>query len=174
MSKRNPAAQRLLEQKFRALVDCVLAKASSDAEFGMELAEILDGETHADQPEPKLTGGRDKRVFNPVLFLKEHGDAALKRELDTRTDDDLRAILRAQGLRRGKELKRLPRTDMLHEIASGALVQLKQGMIVAGRPAREPAQQAVAADEARPVPPSDEAPGGTGVPDSGLIGGLSS
>lgn len=119
-----------LQRKLRELVDCVMAKAAEDAAFAERLAQILLNSTSERAVQP-AAGRQARHTFNPVQFLKEHGEAALARELECQTDDDLRAILRAQGLRRGKDLKKLGRPEMLGEISSGARTKLEQGTVVA-------------------------------------------
>ena len=120
-----------LRRKLRQFVECVMAKADEDAAFADQLAEIFLGDAAGERAPQKSDVQQTKQTFNPVLFLKDHGEPALVRELESRTDDDLRGILRFQGLRRGKELKRLERTEMLREITEGARTKLKQGTVVA-------------------------------------------
>lgn len=131
MSERERDPQRaLLLRKLRALVDCVIAQADKDAEFAEKLGQILLDEK-SEAPPSKSLPKQPGQAFNPVLFLKEHGEAALLRELETQTDDGLRTVLRFQGLRKGKELKRIERRDMVREIVDGAKAKLRQGLVVA-------------------------------------------
>jgi hypothetical protein len=122
----------LLLRKLQGLVDCVMAQADKDPVFAGMLTRIFLNDENPERPISRAGGKQTRPTFNPVLFLKDHGEAALLRELESRTDDDLRAVLRFQGLRKGKELKKLKRPEMLRDIASGAQAKLKQGMVVAG------------------------------------------
>ena len=137
MSKAEPERQRdALRRKLRDLVkrpdlvDCVMAKADDDTAFADQLAQILLSETASERAPRRVTRPKPKQTFNPVQFLKDHGEAALDRELEGRTDDDLRNILRYHGLRRGKDVKKLERAEMLRVIANGSRTKLKQGMVV--------------------------------------------
>ena len=139
MSEREREVQRdRLARKLRALVDTVMVQVDKDAAFADRLAQVLLSDSHTDQAATKAGAAPPKEPFNPVLFLKEHGEIALQRELEARTDDELRAIMRFQGLRKGKELKKLARAAMLQELAVGASAKLKQGMIVARVEAVDP------------------------------------
>lgn len=132
MSEREREVQRdRLARKLRALVDTVMVQVDKDAAFADRLAQVLLSDSPTDQAATKAGAAPPKEPFNPVLFLKEHGEIALRRELGERTDDELRAILRFQGLRKGKDLKKLARDAMLQELAVGASAKLKQGMVVA-------------------------------------------
>lgn len=132
MSTHDKETQRnALLRKLRALVDCVVAQSDKDPAFADKLAHILLGDTTADAPASNKTGASPRQTFNPVLFLKDHGEVALRRELEGQTDDDLRAVLRFQRLRTSKDLKKLGRAEMMQDIVTGAQAKLKQGMVVA-------------------------------------------
>ena len=124
--------QSALQRKLKDLVDCVLAKVEEDSSFAEQLAQILLTDAARDRLGKKGKHKKAGDIFNPVLFHKEHGEQELYRQLESKTDDDLRAIARMQGLRKGKELKTLEREQLLIEIVDGAKAKLKQGKTVAG------------------------------------------
>jgi hypothetical protein len=147
MSEREGDIRRdRLRRKLLALVECIMEHADTSAGFAAKLDQALFNDSSIDAPTVKSASLPTKQAFNPVLFLKHHGVDALQRELETLTDDDLRAVLRFQGLRKGKELKKLDREGMLREIQVGAQAKLQQGMVVARVGASEGADASPPAD----------------------------
>ncbi len=127
---RDNQRKRLL-RTLRSLVDCVMAQVDRDEAFADDLAQILLNGKSVDRSTKKTVSNKPDQAFNPILYLKDHGEQALQRELENRSDDELRAVLRFQRLRSAKELKKLNRSEMLRDVVNGSLAKLKQGLVIA-------------------------------------------
>lgn len=114
----------LVERQLRRLVAAITEKAESDPDFAGQLARILN-----------LSGGRQESetdkprdaTFNPVDILHREGAEALQRQLDLRTDAELKEILRQQGLRRQRGEKQFDRGEAIQAIKASAERRLHQG-----------------------------------------------
>jgi hypothetical protein len=117
---------KALEGKLSRLVRSIVKKARDDSDFAQEICEILAPEGRgASSVEPSTPAKRQQ--FNPVTFLHEHGQDRLCTELGYMTDSELREIIRAQGIRRGKEVQTIERGDMINEIVAHSDRRLHQG-----------------------------------------------
>ncbi len=126
MSETNSAQLKAIQTKLQNLVACVVAKAAQDPAFAHELEEVL----LSDSLKKKLasTSAKSKKhVLSPVTVLHGKGESGLRAELETLTDDELRRVVREEGLFKGRELKSISRVDLLTEIISSAQRRLTQG-----------------------------------------------
>src|SRR4051794_7782161 len=116
-----------LERRLRDLLRCVIDQAAGDPEFAAKLeGALLGGGTALDGHRPK--GEKKKRIdFRPVAFLDEHGEDGLVAELERRTDEELRSIMRSEGIAKGKALKSVDRPRMITEILGLTTRRLRQG-----------------------------------------------
>lgn len=126
MSETNPPNLRAIEGKLRNLLSCILDRATKDATFAHQLEEIFltDSFRKTTATKKKKTQGR---YFNAVEFLHVNGEAKLRAALDSKTDSELRLILRSDGIRKGQDLKSIERPEMIDEIVRNAERRLKQG-----------------------------------------------
>jgi len=115
---------KTLERKLRRLINVVIEKAQSDSDFANQLVKILNPSKVSDSSE---TEKNDKVVFNSVDILHREGREALQRELEFRTDTELKDILRQEGVRNQKGQKPFVRTDAILTIITRAEQQLRQG-----------------------------------------------
>ena len=114
---------KAIDSKLRRFVDCVMKKAKGDDAFALELRRILLSGTQPDHSEKKPK----PLQFEPVSFLHAQGEEKLRHELSLKTDSELRTILKAEGVLRGKEAKVLERQFMISEIVQYAVRKLNQG-----------------------------------------------
>jgi hypothetical protein len=119
---------KALEVKLTSLVNCILNKAASDTEFATQLEEVLlsDSLRVVLQENKKKA---QKSTFNPIAFLRENSIDILKAELERKTDSELRLIVRAEGIKKGKELKSMERQQMIDEVIQNSERRLKQGSV---------------------------------------------
>lgn len=126
MPNADPKLLKSLSGKLTRLLDCVIAQASSDPEFAQRLADALSmKESHhsvEETPPPAK-----KAHFNPVAFLHENGDEKLRNELSRMTDNELREIVRDQGIAKSKEARTMKRDKLVDEIVSQSDRRLHQG-----------------------------------------------
>jgi hypothetical protein len=115
---------KLIERQLQQLVSAIIEKAESDSDFAMQLAKILIFSKTADRRESEKTG---QVTFNAVDILHREGREALQRQLELRTDSELKTILRQEGVRRQKSRKPLVRDDAILTIITRAENQLHQG-----------------------------------------------
>jgi hypothetical protein len=117
---------KALQTKLQNLVVCVMAKAATDPAFARELEEVLLTDSLKRKIVSQST--RSKRHhFSPVTILHAKGETGLRADLEMQTDDELRRVARAQGLFKGRDVKTIPRADLLAEIISSAQHRLTQG-----------------------------------------------
>jgi len=114
-----------LERQLRKLVAVIVEEAEKNAEFAARLAKALSvsDTTHAaETSKPKAT------AFNPVEILHREGKEALQRQLELRTDSELKDIFRQQGLwKRKGEKQPFSRSEAVQNIAASAERRLHQG-----------------------------------------------
>jgi hypothetical protein len=112
-----------VERQLKRIIACVIQKAERDPEFLSQLSHIL----HSDvlkQTEPE----RSRRAaFNAVEFLHAHGREALQRELQFKTDEELKEILSQEGVKKQRGQKQLDREDAILTIITHAERRLAQG-----------------------------------------------
>jgi hypothetical protein len=125
MPKSDPKLVKSLEAKLTRVVRCVAAKAADDPEFAQQLADALGTNGRGAPPEKPTPAKRTH--FNPVTFLHENGEERLRAELGYKTDSELRDIVRAEGILKGKEVNALEREKMISDIVSHADRRLHQG-----------------------------------------------
>ena len=126
MSETNSEILKAIEIKLNSLVRCILTEAEKNTEFAGQLEEILISDSlKNDLGESKRR--TPKELFNVVGFLHENGVDKLREELETKTDSELREILRSEGIKKGKELKTVERQQMLEEIVISSQRRLTQG-----------------------------------------------
>lgn len=117
---------KAIETKLQNLVACVVAKAAEDPAFAQELEAVL----LSDDLKKKLSAvspKSKKSLISPVSVLHTQGEAGLRTELETLTDDELRRVVRSEGLLKGRDLKIMSRPDLLAELISSAQRRLTQG-----------------------------------------------
>lgn len=132
MSKSDPNLLRALEGKLTRLVRSVVNKARHDPKFAGQLATILAvSETST---APALQGGPKQSKFSPITFLHEHGEDGLRGELAYKTDDELRKVVRAEGIRKGREANSLERETLIEEIVNHSIRRLRQGASFLAKP----------------------------------------
>lgn len=115
---------KLLERQLRRLVTAVIEKAQSDSGFAKQLAKILN---LSGTPDSNETTKTDKFAFNSVDILHREGREALQRQLEFRTDTELKDILRQEGVRKQKSQNPFVRNDAILTIITRAEQQLRQG-----------------------------------------------
>lgn len=115
---------KVLERQLRRLVNAVIEKAQTDSDFAKQLAKILNLSKATDLGEKEKT---TKTVFNAVDILHREGREALQRQLEFRTDTELKDILRQEGVRMQKSQKPFIRNDAILSIIARAEQQLHHG-----------------------------------------------
>lgn len=126
MSGTNKEYLKEIESKLTNLIRVVLNEAEVNHEFYLKLEEVIVSDSL--KAIPKISKKQQaKAYFNVVAFLKEQGAEKLTAHLETQPNDDLREILRAEGIRKGKELKSIERQQMIEEIIQTAERRLNQG-----------------------------------------------
>ena len=115
------------------LVDCIIAKAATDSEFAMQLEKILLSELPVTEIsvnpiKETIKNKKDKKQnFNPVDYLHNHGEIKLRDELNLRTDNELKQILRASGSGKTRIPKTVERQKLIEDIVMITTRTLKQG-----------------------------------------------
>lgn len=117
---------KLVKGKLVRLLNCVMAKAADDEVFAQELVNILRTDERGVGVEKKSMTEKQKG-FNPVGCLHEYGESRLRSELCQMTDDQLRDLIREQGIAKGKEVRTLLRDKMIEDIVQFADRRLHQG-----------------------------------------------
>ncbi len=112
-----------VERQLKRLISCVIQKAERDSEFLSQLAHILN----SDVPSPPEPERSRRTAFNSVEFLHAHGRESLQRELQFRTDTELKEILSQEGVKKQKGQKQLDRDDAVLTIITHAERRLAQG-----------------------------------------------
>jgi hypothetical protein len=74
----------------------------------------------------KSSRAKKKTGFNPVSYLHEQGESALREKLELESNSELTQILRSEGIRKGK-FKITDRQKIIDEITRYAIRQLNQG-----------------------------------------------
>lgn len=120
----NNKEHKFIERQLKQLVTCVLQKAENDPEFAAGIAAALSftSNTHA----PALEKPR-KISFNSVEFLHRDGRELLGRELNLRTDSELKEIMNLDGIKNLKGLKQFDRGAAISQIITHAERRLSQG-----------------------------------------------
>jgi hypothetical protein len=126
MPNSDPKLLKSLKGKLGRLLSCVVAHASKDPAFAEELAAALMTNRESASREGRRPATRSIR-FSPVAFLHEHGQDQLRTELGKMTDDELREIVRAQGIAKGKEAKTMDRDKMINLVVQHSNRRLHQG-----------------------------------------------
>ena len=133
MLKDNPKIVNDLKIKMKNLVDCIIAKAATDSEFAMQLEKILLSELPVTEIsvnpiKETIKNKKDKKQnFNPVDYLHNHGEIKLRDELNLRTDNELKQILRASGSGKTRIPKTVERQKLIEDIVMITTRTLKQG-----------------------------------------------
>ena len=115
------------------LVDCIIAKAATDSEFAMQLEKILLSELPVTEIsvnpiKETIKNKKDKKQnFNPVDYLHNHGEIKLRDELNLRTDNELKQVLRASGSGKTRIPKTVERQKLIEDIVMITTRTLKQG-----------------------------------------------
>ena len=122
-----------IEMKLKSLVDCIISKAANDSGFALQLEKILlielsKKETLVDSIKEVTKNKKDKKQnFNPVDYLHNHGEIKLRDELNLRTDNELKQILRASGSGKTRIPKTVERQKLIEDIVMITTRTLKQG-----------------------------------------------
>lgn len=133
MLKDNPKIVNDLKIKMKNLVDCIIAKAATDSEFAMQLEKILLSELPVTEIsvnpiKETIKNKKDKKQnFNPVDYLHNHGEIKLRDELNLRTDNELKQVLRASGSGKTRIPKTVERQKLIEDIVMITTRTLKQG-----------------------------------------------
>lgn len=126
MPNTDPKLLKVVKGKLARLLNCVIAKATDDEVFAQQLAEILQTEVRSAAVEKTVLVEKQKG-FNPVAYLHEQGEVKLRSELCQMTDDQLRDLIREQGIAKGKEARAIPRDKMIEDIFQYSDRRLHQG-----------------------------------------------
>ena len=129
MSNVNDGVLRAIETKLQNLVRCILNRAAVDQTFARELEEVLLTDSLAKKLRERKGKAPRPEVFQPVPYLHAHGKQKLQVALSEMTDDNLRAIVRAEKMRRGKDVKGIDRQTMIAEILRHTQQRLQQGSV---------------------------------------------
>ena len=133
MLKDNPKIVNDLKIKMKNLVDCIIAKAATDSEFAMQLEKILLSELPVTEIsvnpiKETIKNKKDKKQnFNPVDYLHNHGEIKLRDELNLRTDNELKQVLRVSGSGKTRIPKTVERQKLIEDIVMITTRTLKQG-----------------------------------------------
>jgi hypothetical protein len=82
--------------------------------------------TPAKTKSSKTPKSKKKLTLNPVAYLHEYGEAALREKLDLEATSDLEQILRSEGICKGK-IKIADRAKAIDDISQYAIRQLNKG-----------------------------------------------
>lgn len=115
-----------LEVKLKNLVDCILQKAASDSEFAQQLEAILLSDSLQKIVTPNKSKSK-RNAFNAVNYLHERGELELCRELESKTDSELRQILQVVSNKKSKAPRNAKRQQIIEEIIENANRILQQG-----------------------------------------------
>lgn len=126
MSQHNQPNLKKLEVKLKKLMECILDKAATDSEFSRQLEEILLSDSLSQvistrKSKPERSG------FKSVDYLDQYGESKLREELNSKTNTELRQILREESNRKVKDLKNVERQQLIDDISANADRVLKQG-----------------------------------------------
>ncbi len=139
MSDNDTVVLKALKSKLNGLLKIVLAEAENNEGFRKSLEELLLGSPapkssrKASQTGPKPVRTRKvKEKFNTVGFLEQHGEDGLIKELSSKSETELKGILRNEKLKRPKGVKVFEREQMIEEIVKDAKNRLYHGLIPAG------------------------------------------
>jgi len=124
--KPNSPNLKKLEVKLKNLVKCILDKAATDSEFSRQLEEIL----LSDSLSQVIATPKSKPVksgFKSVDYLDQHDESKLREELNSKTDTELRQILKEESNRKAKDLKNVEHQQLIDDIVANANRVLKQG-----------------------------------------------
>ncbi len=121
---------KAIESKLNNLVKVIMNKAESDPEFASKLEEVLLSDSLRKSISNKKTKAK-KENFNAVAYLHEHGEPKLQEELSTKTDDELRQIMRSEGIKiqKVKGVKSIDRQEIIEEIVLKTQRRLNQGSV---------------------------------------------
>ncbi|MDL5052167.1 hypothetical protein QQ056_01095 [Oscillatoria laete-virens NRMC-F 0139] len=117
---------KLLETKLLRLAKCILRKAQDDHEFAAQLLDTLSN-TEERKGEAKRLPEDPKSSFNVVEFLHLQGREKLQQELNLMTDSELRALVRSEGIAKGKDSKSLIRHQLVEALLVHSTRRLSQG-----------------------------------------------
>jgi hypothetical protein len=117
---------KALQRKLHKLVACVMTKAAEDSAFAKELEAALT-QHNAAEVSSKSPTTLKKLPVSPVTILHTKGEDGLRTELEKLTDDELRRLVRTEGLLKGHELKEISRPELMAELITGAQRRLGQG-----------------------------------------------
>jgi hypothetical protein len=108
---------------------------TSDEEFscetGLTVAKLESVKPNASSTSAKVkpsktSKNKKKSSLNPVAYLHEYGEAALREKLDLEANSDLEQILRSEGICKGK-IKISDRAKAIDDISQYAIRQLNKG-----------------------------------------------
>jgi hypothetical protein len=70
----------------------------------------------------------NKDIFNPLDVFQNEGELELMCQLTTKSDHELRQIVRFQAWLKGKELREASRVKLIYVIAEGTKEALHKGL----------------------------------------------
>jgi hypothetical protein len=117
-----------LDKEIAATAEVV--KFPSEPSVQMETVKLtIDPPAELKAPPAELSKpsrGKKKTGFNPVAYLHEQGESALREKLEFESNSELAQILRSESIRKGK-FKITNRQKTIDEITQYAIRQLNQG-----------------------------------------------
>ncbi|MBR8835189.1 MAG: hypothetical protein DSM106950_14450 [Stigonema ocellatum SAG 48.90 = DSM 106950] len=79
---------------------------------------------------PENKQPRTKKLdFNAVAYLQEHGEDALRLELENKANSEITQIGRSVGIKRGRDSKSIEREEMIQEVILNAKRRLSAGSV---------------------------------------------
>jgi hypothetical protein len=131
MHKDESNTLKAIESKLTNLVSCILKKAESDPDFADQIEKILLDDSPQIKPSSNKTRTKKQKIFSTVAYLHEHGDTKLQEELDKKTDDELKSIMRSEGIKitKGKRAKSIERQEIIEKIVLHSQQRLNQGSV---------------------------------------------
>lgn len=120
---------RALKIKINKLAKIILDELSVNPSFCQKLEEMLieSSPMSSISVVKAPTAKKAKLVFNPVRYLQENSEEFLLKELDTKTETELKGIMRAEGLKKPKGVKIYGKEEIIKDIVNAAKQNLKQG-----------------------------------------------
>lgn len=148
---------KALEGRLLALVQCVVSKARTDAEFAEQLTELLLSDTLRTTIRSRDDKKNRKEVFDPVDYLSQHNATALQQFLAAKPKSELVDIARKQRLAAPKAIKAMERDELIAKLVTYAQDRLKDVFFGHGKSERQPSESSQPQVEADSVT-TDAAP----------------
>lgn len=118
---------KLVEDRLRALIDCVLAQALKTPELASQLKQVFLSDSLRLAVKSKSGKVSRRVIFNPTDYLATHTVDALRQELSDKTTHELMEIARKNKILTTKAVKDMPREDIITTLVAFAEQKLNQG-----------------------------------------------